>query len=266
MCPVVATTLPGVLVLLPPSEGKASGGRGRPLDLATLSHPALTAVRLRLVEAVQAAAHKDLSALQAALRCPPGEVEKNAALLTSGTLPALQRYTGVLYDSLGYASLSPTGRRRADRSLRVASALFGLLSPRDAIPAYRLSGSTSLAGIGPLSAAWRPVLEPEIAAHRGLVVDLRSGPYAALARVPDAVQVRVLRDRGGVRTVVSHDNKFTKGLLARTLCERGARTVENVAAAGALVADLVEVDGRRVDLVLFGLATARGASGQTFSG
>ncbi len=255
-----------MLVLLPPSEGKAPGGRGRPLDLATLSHPALTAVRSRLVEAVQAAARSDPVALQAALGCPAGEVEKNAALLTSGTRPALQRYTGVLYDSLVYATLSPAGRRRADRSLRVASALFGLLSPRDAIPAYRLSGSTSCAGIGPLAAAWRPALEPEIAAHRGLVVDLRSGPYAALARVPGAVQVRVLRESGGARTVVSHDNKYTKGLLARALCERGARTVEDVAATGTAVADLVEVNGRRVDLVLFGLAAARGASGQTFSG
>jgi hypothetical protein len=35
--------------------------------------------------------------------------------------------------------------------------------------------------------------------------------------------------------------------------------VADVAAAGRSVADLVEVDGQRVDLVLFGLATARGA-------
>jgi cytoplasmic iron level regulating protein YaaA (DUF328/UPF0246 family) len=126
------------------------------------------------------------------------------------------------------------------------------------VPAYRLSGGTSLSGVGSLAALWRPVLEPELAAHRGLVVDLRSGPYAALARVPDAVQVRVLRETAGVRAVVSHDNKHTKGLLARALCESGARTVADVAEAGAGVADLVEVDGRRVDLVLFGLATARG--------
>jgi cytoplasmic iron level regulating protein YaaA (DUF328/UPF0246 family) len=139
----------------------------------------------------------------------------------------------------------------------VASALFGLLAPTDRIPAYRLSGSTSLPGVGSLAAAWRPVLEPELAAHRGLVVDLRSGPYAALARVPHAVQVRVLRESRGTRTVVSHDNKHTKGLLARALCESGARTVADVAEAGRSVADLVEVDGPRVDLVLFGLATAR---------
>jgi cytoplasmic iron level regulating protein YaaA (DUF328/UPF0246 family) len=247
-----------VLVLLPPSEGKSSGGRGAPLDLATLSHPALTPARERLVAALQDLAAADPDRLQAALGCPPGEVAKDAVLTTSPTLPALRRYTGVVYEALSYETLSPAGRRRANSSLRVASALFGLLSPTDRIPAYRLSGGTSLPGVGSLAAAWRPVLEPELAAHRGLVVDLRSGPYAALAKAPGAVQVRVLRDSGGQRTVVSHDNKHTKGLLARELCERGARSVDDVASAGKQVADLVEVDGRRVDLVLHGLASARG--------
>ncbi len=249
-----------MLVLLPPSEGKAPGGRGAPLDLGRLSHPALTPVRARLVAALEGAARDDPNGLQRALGCPAGEVAKDAVLTTSGTLPALRRYTGVVYEALSPATLSPAGRRRASTSLRVASALFGLLSPADRVPAYRLSGGTSLPGVGSLAAAWRPVLEPELAAHRGVVVDLRSGPYAALARVPGAVQVRVLREADGARSVVSHDNKHTKGLLARALCERGVRSVADVAEAGALVADVVEVDGLRVDLVLHGLATARARS------
>ena len=247
-----------MLVLLPPSEGKAPGGRGHPLDLASLSHPTLNPVRERVLDALHAAAVEDPEGLQAALGCPEGEVAKDTVLRTAGTLPALQRYTGVAYEALSYATLSTAGRRRANGSLRVASALFGLLSPTDRIPAYRLSGGTSLTGFGSLAAAWRPVLEPEIAGHRGIVVDLRSGPYANLARVPGAVQVRVLRESSGARSVVSHDNKHTKGLLARELCERGARTVGDVAAAAASCADLVEVNGSSIDLVLYGLATARG--------
>jgi hypothetical protein len=243
-----------VLVLLPPSEGKAPAGRGRPLDLDRLSSPALNPVRARLVAALQAA---DPAELQRVLACSAEEVAKDAVLTSSGTLPAIRRYTGVVYEALSYKTLSPNGRRRANASLRIASALFGLLSPTDRIPAYRLSGGTSVPGVGSLGALWRPVLEPELAAHRGLVVDLRSGPYANLARVPDAVQVRVLRETDGQRGVVSHDNKYTKGLLARTLCEQGARTVADVAEAGSAVADVVEVAGRRVDLVLHGLATAR---------
>ncbi|MBC7679729.1 MAG: peroxide stress protein YaaA, partial [Pseudorhodobacter sp.] len=120
----------------------------------------------------------------------------------------------------------------------------------------RRRGGTVLPGLGGLAPRWRPVLEP-LLAQQELVVDLRSGAYAALARVPEAVQVRVLRDVDGRRTVVSHDNKWTKGQLARALCEHGARSVTDVAEVGQSVCDAVEVNGLRVDLLLHGLASAR---------
>ncbi len=244
-----------MLVLLPPSEGKAPRGGGPPLDLGALSRPALGPVRARLVAALVCA---DQAALVAALGCSPEQAALDAELLTSPTMPALARYTGVVYDALGHATLRGAARRRADASLVVASALFGLLSPTDPVPAYRLSGASRLPGVGGLAALWRPVLEPELAGARGLVVDLRSGAYAALARVPGAVTVRVLREQDGRRTTVSHDNKWTKGRLARLLCEHGARSARDVAELGRSLSDDAEVDGRHVDLVLHGLATARG--------
>ena len=50
-----------------------------------------------------------------------------------------------------------------------------------------------------------------------------------------------------------------RDICARALCEHGAATVADVAELGRGVADDVEVDGRRVDLVLRGLASARPA-------
>ena len=249
-----------VLVLLPPSESKTPGGAGPPLDLAGLAFPELTDVRRRLVDALVTAANDEPAALRAALALGPtqdAEVQRCAQLRSAPTMPALGRYTGVLYAALGYDTLRAGARERADRSLLVASALFGLLRPADHVPAYRFSAGTSLPGLGRLPALWRPVLEPLLREREEHVVDLRSGAYAALARVPGATTVRVLRESGGRRTVVSHDNKSTKGLLARLLCEHGARTPEDVAALGERVADAAEVSARRVDLVLHGLASAR---------
>ena len=40
------------LILLPPSEGKASGGEGAPLDLNTLSFESLNPTRARLAKAL----------------------------------------------------------------------------------------------------------------------------------------------------------------------------------------------------------------------
>ena len=111
----------------------------------------------------------------------------------------------------------------------VASALFGLVRPGDRIPSYRLSGSVTLPGVGPVSAAWRTPLGAVLTAEaeRRLVVDLRSGTYAAFWRPPPelrhrVVSIRVIQESGGVRSVVSHFNKATKGRLVAALLEDGA--------------------------------------------
>jgi uncharacterized protein len=209
-----------VLVLLPPSETKAAGGDGPPLDLATLTAPELIPVRTELVEDLVKLAD-DLPAARAALGLSPkqdDEVARNAALWTSPTLPALHRYTGVLYDALDVASMTRAQRARAGRRLAVGSALFGVVRADDRIPAYRLSAASALPGRPTLRALWKPALSPVLAAHDELVVDLRSGSYAALAPVPGAVTVDVVSERpDGSRSVVSHFNKAHKGRVARLL-------------------------------------------------
>lgn len=209
-----------VLVLLPPSETKAAGGDGPPLSLAGLSHPELNGTRRALVDALSTLADdvpRSLEVLGLSER-QVDEVERNAELWTSPTTPALERYTGVLYDALDVGSLELAERKQADSRLAVASALFGLVRGTDSIPAYRLSGGGSLPELGTLRSVWRPVLEPVLASADDLVVDLRSGAYAALAKVGGAVEVRVLsEDASGKRKVVSHHNKSHKGRLARAL-------------------------------------------------
>jgi cytoplasmic iron level regulating protein YaaA (DUF328/UPF0246 family) len=209
-----------VLVLLPPSETKSPGGAGAPLDLGALSSPALTPVRARLVDALVALAD-DVPAARAALGLSAqqdGEIARNAALRTSATMPALERYTGVLYDALDVRSMTRAQRARAAGRLAVGSALFGLVRDGDRIPAYRLSAGSQLPGMPTLRALWKPALSPVLAAVDELVVDLRSGSYAQLAPVPGAVTVQVHSERpDGARAVVSHFNKAHKGRLARLL-------------------------------------------------
>jgi cytoplasmic iron level regulating protein YaaA (DUF328/UPF0246 family) len=209
-----------VLVLLPPSETKALGGDGPPLDLSTLSAPELTPVRTELAEALVKMTG-DVPAARTALGLTPrqdDEIARNAALWTSPTVPALQRYTGVLYDALDIGSMTRAQRARAARRLAVGSALFGLVRGEDRIPAYRLSAGSALPGLPTLRALWKPALSPVLAAVDDLVVDLRSGSYAALGPVPGAITVEVLSERpDGTRSVVSHFNKAHKGRLARLL-------------------------------------------------
>jgi cytoplasmic iron level regulating protein YaaA (DUF328/UPF0246 family) len=220
-----------VLILLPPSEGKFAPSRGKPLDLATLTFPQLTSAREKVLDALVEVCRGDIEQAHTILALPPGlvgEVTRNAGLLTAPTATAGRIYTGVLYDALGLATLTPSGKRRASSRLAVTSSLFGLLRLGDRIPAYRLSGDVALPSIGTVASVWREamgeVMRPVVA--KQLVVDLRSGTYAAFWR-PDAdqaarvVSLRVLHETTGKRTVVSHFNKATKGRIVRALLEDG---------------------------------------------
>ncbi|GAB7071074.1 peroxide stress protein YaaA [Mycobacterium hodleri] len=236
-----------MIVLLPPSETKRGGGDGPPLRLDSLSSPELGSVRGALVdELVDLAADRPAARRALGLSASQdGELDRNAALRDAPTMPAIERYTGVLYDALDVESLSGAAASRARSRLAVGSALFGLLRADDAVPAYRLSAGSKLPGGGTLAARWRPVLEPVLAglAQDELVVDLRSGSYAALGRLSGAVDVDVVAEHAdGRRTVVSHFNKAHKGRLARVLASSRAEPGD-----AAAVATLARRAGMRVE-------------------
>ncbi|MFD5709040.1 peroxide stress protein YaaA [Streptomyces pharetrae] len=219
-----------MLVLLPPSEGKASSGRGAPLKLESLSLPALTEARETVLgELVELCVGdegtaREVLGLSEGLR---GEVAKNAELRTAGARPAGEIYTGVLYDALDLATLDPAAQRRAARSLLVFSGLWGAVRVTDRIPSYRCSMGVKLPGLGALGAYWRTPMAAALpeAAGDGLVLDLRSAAYATAWKPKGEVAgrtatVRVLH--APTRKVVSHFNKATKGRMVRSLLTAGA--------------------------------------------
>ena len=236
-----------MLILLPPSEGKADAGTGRRLDPSRLSLPELTPAREEVLDALIALS-ADEAAARAALGLSEGqrgELRRNARLREAATAPAGRIYTGVLYEALDLATLPPAAERLARRSVLISSGLWGAVRLTDRIPPYRCPIGAKLPGVGALSAYWRRALAPAMAAAAGdrPVLDLRSGAYAAtwtprgeLAR--RTVTVRVLHEREVdgtlTRSVVSHFNKATKGRLVRDLLTAGARPRTADALVGAL--------------------------------
>ncbi|MDX3236650.1 peroxide stress protein YaaA [Streptomyces sp. ME03-5709C] len=256
-----------MLVLLPPSEGKAADGNGPAVDLASLSLPGLTTARATVLdELVGLCAGGDDDKAADVLGLSPGlrgEISRNAGLREARTRPAGEIYTGVLYDALGLGTLDATARRRAARSLLVFSGLWGAVGIRDAIPAYRCSMGVKLPGLGPLAAYWRPHLAEALpaaaeAAGGGLLLDLRSSAYGAAwkpaprsALAGRTATVRVVQAR--TRKVVSHFNKATKGRIVRALLESGARPKDPDALVAALrdLGFTVEVAGPgRLDVLV----------------
>jgi uncharacterized protein len=213
-----------MLILLPPSEGKARPGEGELLDLDSLAFAAeLGEKRAELLEAFD-----------------PGLREASAA-------PALEVYTGVLFGRLELPRLSARARGR----VLIASALWGVVRPDDRIPYYKFPPKTRLEGIGAPNAFWRPALAAALPDEEGeLVVDMRSGSYAAAWKPKRAtlLAVRAFTEERGQRKAVSHMAKAVRGDVARALLE--AKKVPGDPEGAALIA---EAAGFTVELSVGGL-------------
>jgi cytoplasmic iron level regulating protein YaaA (DUF328/UPF0246 family) len=209
-----------MLILLPPSEGKAAPSAGEPVELGSLAFAAqLGERRAALLDALErlpkVPAKRALEMLEIS-KGQAGEVAIDAALRAASAAPAAEVYTGVLYERLGLPGLPA----RARRQVLIASALWGVVRPEDRIPYYRFSAKARLKGIGPLSAWWRDALAEAMPDEAGdLVVDMRSAAYAAAWKPKRAtlLAVRAFSEVGAKRKPVSHMAKAVRGDVARAL-------------------------------------------------
>lgn len=212
-----------MLILLPPSEGKAQPAPAPPLELDALAFPAeLNPVRARLLRAL--ARTQPLAAAPAA--------------------PAAEVYTGVLYGRLDLPTIP-----EADGVL-IASGLWGLVRPQDRIPHYKLPLDARVSRVrGTLSALWRAPVARALApldTPEELIVDCRSGGYAGVWRPQHATLLAVRAFRigpDGARRPISHMAKASRGDVARALLTAG-----RPAATPAEVADLARAAGLDVEL------------------
>lgn len=212
-------------ILLPPSETKRPGGSGAPLDLDGLALPALRHERSAVIDALVQLA-SDESAARRVLKLSErqlGDIEHNRMLYASATMPAVDRYTGVLFDALDARTLAPAARRWLGAHVWIHSAPFGPVAALDSIPAYRLAAGTSLPGVPALRRHWSEATSAAVAAAKpDFVLDLRSEAYVALGPIPATVPsayVRVVTDDGGASRALNHFNKKSKGELVRALAE-----------------------------------------------
>lgn len=213
-------------ILLPPSETKRPGGNGAPLDVSALALPSLGVKRHDVIDALIDLAGDEEHARRVLKLSPKqaGDVVHNRMLRAAATMPAVDRYTGVLYDALDATSLAPASRRWLGAHVWIHSAPLGPIGALDPLPPYRLAAGASLPGLPALRRHWADATTEAIAGESpDFVLDLRSEAYVALGPVPDAVAscyVRVVTEHG---RALNHFNKKSKGLLVRALAEARPR-------------------------------------------
>jgi cytoplasmic iron level regulating protein YaaA (DUF328/UPF0246 family) len=173
-----------MLILLPPSEKKKAATSPEKFDLSSLTFAA------------------ELSALRS---------QTTAGSDSSKTSPAIEIYDGVLYQGLGWNSLSATQKKRANSRVLIVSALFGLVKPLDQIFQYKRKIDSKLWRAAIAAVSTKFVSE--------LVIDCRSSTYKSVWTInpENTVEVRVFKINGTERSVITHMSKKYRGELTRHL-------------------------------------------------
>ncbi|MFM8304697.1 MAG: peroxide stress protein YaaA [Actinomycetota bacterium] len=211
-------------VLLPPSEGKAEGGRTG--ARAGAFDAALTTERAAVVRALGAAVRTPAGAAKV-LGCRGDLLDRAraaTAALVAGTaprLPAAERYTGVVWEHLG--PLTAPARAR----VLVPSAVYGITTAADPIADYRAKLSVQLPGVGRLDRFWVDPVTTVLARHarNRVLVDLlptehaRAIDWARLEAQVEVVRVAFLRADGA--GAAGHGAKAAKGRFARVVLDDG---------------------------------------------
>jgi cytoplasmic iron level regulating protein YaaA (DUF328/UPF0246 family) len=239
-----------MLILLPPSETKRSGGGGISIDKSAIIWAALDPARDRLIAEISKIC-SDPAVAKRVFKLGPkslGDLEANKQLMSAPTLAAIERYAGVVYDAIDYPTLSEVAKQRVQERLFIQSALFGLLPATEQIPYYRFSASTKLPGLN-LKALW-------IDAHKAVwprltrpILDMRSKAYAEINPIPENLEsysVDVFDQSG---RALNHFNKKAKGLFVKSALENNLETIEQLPEIAKAVGLTAETDGFSVRLI-----------------
>ena len=216
-----------MIVLLPPSEGKATGGRRswRP-DAGAFGNLADRRSEVAEVLVGQLEERRRLFGTDGPLADRAVDAALALAAGTAPVLPAWQRFTGVVWEHLDPATLPPSARRR----IVVPSAQLGLCRGDDPVPDFRLKFSVSLAGIGRLDRWWREAATAALTRTRGPIVSLLPNEHAAAVDLDGFGRRRIVRvdfvTEDG-RGAAGHAAKAVKGVLARTVLLDGLDAIDD---------------------------------------
>jgi len=193
-----------IYILIPPSESKKDGGMQEPRTYNSVTKNLIKSIQHYDGDVGKLLGVKGKSLSKA--------MDANAAVHKAKTMPAIERYTGVVYDGIGYDTLSKKGVEFANKHLRIISALFGMVAPQECIPDYKLK-------VDKLYAAqkWFDTITKEL--EKSYVIDLLPQVHKKALSYNEGITIEFVILKNNKKIPAGHAGKYIKGRFIRWLCE-----------------------------------------------
>ncbi len=213
-------------ILLAPSETKKTGGE-RSFDPSTLLFEALLPYRTKLLHTYTNVLQKgDIPTLSKmfGLKKEADILAHKKDIIHELTMKAIQRYTGVAFDHLGYDALDEKAQAYIDSHVILFSNLFGPIRASDLIPEYKLKQGEAVGGIKTEKFYHEhaaALMEAYLAEDE--ILDLRAGFYDKFYKPTKPYTTLKFIKEG---KVVSHWAKAYRGIVLREIAKAGIETLE----------------------------------------
>tara|TARA_Y100001935_G_C17307690_1_gene513483 strand:- start:2236 stop:2934 length:699 start_codon:yes stop_codon:yes gene_type:complete len=147
---------------------------------------------------------------------------QNQSIFNEKCVPAIDRYTGVVYENIGWKNLDQKAKDYLQNHILIFSGLFGMVKPLTPIPNYKLKMN-----VLSLQIHWRPVLT-EALEEEEFIIDLLPQVHRK-AYVPhkNVYKVDFSVIKKGKKTAAGHFGKAVKGKFIKYLAENAIQTIDD---------------------------------------
>tara|TARA_Y100001970_G_C14161619_1_gene818872 strand:+ start:888 stop:1586 length:699 start_codon:yes stop_codon:yes gene_type:complete len=208
-------------ILIPPSEGKTKT-KSTSIKFADTNFKFARHVNqvVRLLELI------DDEDLRSVYGTSPekalGFHRQNQDIFNSPCAPAIERYTGVVYEHIDWSSLSEKAKQYMEKHVLIFSGLFGLLTPQTLIPDYKLKMN-----VLSLQHHWNPILTENLNSEKP-VIDLLPQVHrkAYKPNKDNVINVDFIIINKGKKTAAGHFGKAVKGEFIKYMAENNILSVD----------------------------------------
>ena len=214
-------------ILLAPSETKKSGGL-HPFNPNDLLFKELSPQRMKLLHTyINVLQQGDMQVLSKmfGIKKEADILKHKKDIIHELTMKAIERYTGVAFDYLGYTDLDTSAQAYINENVILFSNLWGPIRSSDLIPEYKLKQAEPVGDIK------TEKFYNEHAAHlmeayleNEEILDLRAGFYDKFYK-PTKPYTTLKFIKNG--KVVSHWAKAYRGIVLREIAKAGITTIED---------------------------------------